>query len=595
MKTSFTKLKELVLFFLLFISINTNAQTLFNENFSGATFPPDGWSLQSLGSGQNTWYNIPNTTFGAIVFENKTIEQNEQLVTPSFDLSTTGSAFLSFDLRLLKIPFIDNNTVDFIVKVSTNGGVDWNNLWDDTQFDFGGLLDRRQLVNIDISNYTGTNMNQVKFMFQLISRIHNFDQTSVTQFYGVSISSCPIPNFLSHTPEITWSLPSGFSGTVEIEYGPRGFVQGNGTLVTGLTTNSYIIPNMNCNSYDFFIRSSCGANTSLWTARRSRLLTSGVTYNNLTSNSIEILWQGFGSSFDMEYGPLGFAAGTGTTIQSISNTTVLFGNTYFTQQISNLNSCTRYSFRIKPSCTTTDTWTETSYTTATSNTIPIIPPFNETFDNSSTLCSLGYLTGNPNAAFVSNNALRVVLSSANNIDWWVHSRKFSLQSGVNYNIQVDAKRMTSFAEGVITLKNESDSNFSLNLFEFSNSNLSTVLESFSTIFTPATTANYFLEFRNLLIGSQLEFANLSVAEAVSTISKEYYSVYGLFPNPTSTKFIVENNGVDIKLVSVVDLSGKIILTTNERQIDISALQSGMYLVKIEGADGNTEVHKLFKQ
>jgi hypothetical protein len=66
----------------------------------------------------------------------------------------------------------------------------------------------------------------------------------------------------------------------------------------------------------------------------------------------------------------------------------------------------------------------------------------------------------------------------------------------------------------------------------------------------------------------------------------------LVPNPASTSFNVELDGAPYQGVQVVDLSGKEIITTGEKQIDVTNWQSGVYLVRVIGTNKTV---KLLKQ
>lgn len=66
----------------------------------------------------------------------------------------------------------------------------------------------------------------------------------------------------------------------------------------------------------------------------------------------------------------------------------------------------------------------------------------------------------------------------------------------------------------------------------------------------------------------------------------------LVPNPASTSFNVELDGAPYQGVQVVDLSGKEIITTGEKQIDVTNWQFGVYLVRVIGTNKTV---KLLKQ
>ena len=64
------------------------------------------------------------------------------------------------------------------------------------------------------------------------------------------------------------------------------------------------------------------------------------------------------------------------------------------------------------------------------------------------------------------------------------------------------------------------------------------------------------------------------------------------PNPAKDYFTI--SGGNIREVFVSDLSGRILLKSTEKKIDISGLLNGVYLVRIETLDGKNVVEKLVK-
>ena len=71
----------------------------------------------------------------------------------------------------------------------------------------------------------------------------------------------------------------------------------------------------------------------------------------------------------------------------------------------------------------------------------------------------------------------------------------------------------------------------------------------------------------------------------------------LYPNPTAGIFTIElKNGKD-KTISVLDVTGRLILTATEKndlvKVDISSLSHGIYYVRIQ-SENATDVIKLVK-
>lgn len=82
--------------------------------------------------------------------------------------------------------------------------------------------------------------------------------------------SCPEPidlisDVLSTTSvEVGWT-ENGTATAWNIEYGDAAFVQGTGTLVNGITTNTYTIDNLtSLIPYEFYVQANCGTGVSIW-------------------------------------------------------------------------------------------------------------------------------------------------------------------------------------------------------------------------------------------------------------------------------------------------------------------------------------------
>ncbi|UQB70033.1 peptide-N-glycosidase F-related protein [Epilithonimonas zeae] len=68
----------------------------------------------------------------------------------------------------------------------------------------------------------------------------------------------------------------------------------------------------------------------------------------------------------------------------------------------------------------------------------------------------------------------------------------------------------------------------------------------------------------------------------------------VYPNPVKD-FININSTAKVSKVSVYNADGKILLEDNSTKINLSKLQSGVYLMKIDFADGKSEAQKVIKQ
>ncbi|MCT4622849.1 MAG: GEVED domain-containing protein, partial [Schleiferiaceae bacterium] len=90
-----------------------------------------------------------------------------------------------------------------------------------------------------------------------------FSNFYIEDFFFEPIPSClPPTNMMATsvtTNSATFTWTQGGSTTVNIEYGPQGFVQGTGTSVSGITVNPYTLTGLPANTcYDVYFQADCG-------------------------------------------------------------------------------------------------------------------------------------------------------------------------------------------------------------------------------------------------------------------------------------------------------------------------------------------------
>ena len=127
-----------------------------------------------------------------------------------------------------------------------------------------------------------------------------------------------------------------------IEYGPSGFTQGQGTQVTS-NTNSYVVTGLSDGlTYDFYVKAVCGDDwtSENWVGTSATTQESSVICDvptNVTAdvnvNNVNLSWTpGEGNtSFEIEYGDHGFSHGNGHMASTSSNSYALTGLGYNTQ------------------------------------------------------------------------------------------------------------------------------------------------------------------------------------------------------------------------------------------------------------------------
>ncbi|GCD80822.1 fibronectin type III domain-containing protein [Schleiferia thermophila] len=118
-------------------------------------------------------------------------------------------------------------------------------------------------------NFTGLTTGQTMAVF--IRNICAVGDTSVWQGPFTFTPNCNVPvgfNVVSaDSTQITLGWTPNASVTFELEYGPAGFTQGTGTLITNLTGSQYTVTGLTQSTqYHFYLRTRCdAATTSSWT------------------------------------------------------------------------------------------------------------------------------------------------------------------------------------------------------------------------------------------------------------------------------------------------------------------------------------------
>jgi hypothetical protein len=85
---------------------------------------------------------------------------------------------------------------------------------------------------------------------------------------------------------------------------------------------------------------------------------------------------------------------------------------------------------------------------------------------------------------------------------------------------------------------------------------------------------------------------VSIESMPTSIGADGITSSGVYPNPVRDILFVK--GEKIMDISVYDMTGQVIIQIIDRQVDLSGLKAGMYLIKLEDVDG-TGLYKILKQ
>jgi hypothetical protein len=136
---------------------------------------------------------------------------------------------------------------------------------------------------------------------------------------------------------VSW-LANGDENSWQVQYGNTGFTIGNGTILNSSTNNKVVSNLLENASYDFYVRSNCSSDqNSAWIGPivvnafvdpACVAPTNIAVFRNATNNSQAVIsWNAGGSetSWEIQYGNVGLAVGTGTSVISKFTTTSITG------------------------------------------------------------------------------------------------------------------------------------------------------------------------------------------------------------------------------------------------------------------------------
>jgi len=106
----------------------------------------------------------------------------------------------------------------------------------------------------------------------------------------------------------------------------------------------------------------------------------------------------------------------------------------------------------------------------------------------------------------------------------------------------------------------------------------------------------FIDNTNLtgIVYYRLEIVDKNGALSYSEVNELRINNYELRISPNPAKDFVYVSGRDIKQIIISDISGRVLLKSTAKKLDISSLVSGTYMVQIETLNGNHVTQKLIK-
>ena len=327
-----------------------------------------------------------------------------------------------------------------------------------------------------------------------------------------------------------------------IEYGYTGFEQGTGTQATSSTT-SYVVTGLQEETgYDFYVRAECGTDwySENWAYVSATTEYSGVICDAPTGvsavvagNAATVSWTpGEGNiSYELEYGPHGFAHGNGMTQTATASPII----------VSNLNYETQYDVYVRAFCeqNASSQWSiVTSFTTEAQGSEDCDPVTNLTVTE-----------------VTENSALVSWIAGATGTEWEVV--------------------LTNASGATLSEARTNEQNYQLNGL------------------TPGT--SYIVKVRTVCGDDQYsDYASTSfttIAVGIDGVAEASCTIY---PNPTSSATTISVSGVSGKVkIAVVDMNGRTVASELlecsadcTKTMDVERLAQGAYFVLITGENVN---------
>ena len=323
---------------------------------------------------------------------------------------------------------------------------------------------------------------------------------------------------------------------------------------------------------------------------------------DVTTTSVTLNWDPSLSNpanYELEYGPVGYTQGTGTTINPTSAATTITG----------LNPSTNYDYYLRSNCGTT----QSVWTTVNSFTTAKVLPYTSNFDTGTSLIGWTIETNGPagqsyNGAGTAGQATSPGYwyfgsSTAGANNNWLFSPAVSLQSGEQVTVSFYTRSSTSPRTLRVTVGTDNDSTMqttqlaALNITAGTVWNLNTI-----PVYTAPAAGTYYFGFNDnsaataTAVNMRLDTFNFT---SVLGTNEFLNSKFAISPNPANDFITLSNtDNIIVKSISMTDLNGRVVKQisysdASNIQVNVADLASGMYLMNIT-SDQGTATKKVVK-
>lgn len=318
----------------------------------------------------------------------------------------------------------------------------------------------------------------------------------------------------------------------------------------------------------------------------------------LNTTSITLNWNPATNSpagYQIEYGPFGFTQGTGTVLNTTTNSVTISG----------LTASTAYSYFIRTNCGSGvfSPWSPSiSFTT-----LRVCP---QTFGFETNASLVGWTTSGNGSYGLSASA--PTLAQAGNFYWifntnpdavsnnWLFSAPFSLQAGEAVTITFWIRCATTRSLRLTVGNAATTAAQTTQLWANSTLNNLTYAQ-YTATYTAPSTGIYYFGFNDISTAQTVATMRLDSINFTSVLGVNDYlaSKFSVYPNPTNNvvNFSNEANAV-VSSIEMADLNGRVVKTATfnatEGEVSVSDLATGVYMMTIT-TDQGVAVKKIVKQ
>ena len=325
---------------------------------------------------------------------------------------------------------------------------------------------------------------------------------------------------------------------------------------------------------------------------------------NITTTSATLNWDaaiGNPAGYDVDYGPVGHTAGTGTIQNTTTNSAAISGLTG-----------PNVSYFVRSNCGTT----QASWTGPFMLYLAVTPPYSNGFENDGAnldgfaTSGWGLINGGSSGVFANIGDAAIYSNTSTNAtpqNTWAITRAVSLGAGESIGL-------TFYAWYVG--ENEDTASLNVTVGSAQSTTGQTVIASYpeieitgdyvgrTAVYTAPAAGVYYFGFNNISAQTSatgyLFFDTFSIENVILGNDDVLAPQFTVYPNPATDVINIANATANpVNNVQVVDLNGRVVKNLNfnavtEAQINISDLSAGMYMMNVTTENGMV-TKKIVKQ